>query len=710
MRDTFKVTGMTCAACSARIEKSVGKMDGVTYCAVNLASGRAVLDYDDARISAEAIKQRVEKLGYGLERVRTGDGESDERALRVLRIRLYISAAFALPLLYIAMGHMLNLPLPAFLHHGHNALNFALAQLILTIPVIVAGRRFYSVGFRAILMRAPNMDSLIAMGTSAAALYSLYATLRIALGEHEYAQNLYYESAAVIITLILLGKSLESASKAKTGEAVKKLFRLQPKTALVIRDGREEEIPAEDVMPGDILLVKPGGRIPVDGTVAEGASAVDESMLTGESMPADKNPGDRVYAATINKNGFIKLRAEKIGADTALAQIIRLVEEAQGGKAPIARLADRVSGVFVPAVFCAALAAFIVWLAVKGDFAFALRVFISVLVIACPCALGLATPTAIMAGTGRGAEKGILIKGGEALETAHRIDTVVFDKTGTITEGRPEVISVETAGGFTQDGVLRLAASLERYSEHPVARAITEYYRGGYMDVTDFRALPGEGVTGRADGREVKIGRGASVTVDGVYAGKINVADKLKPTSAQAVASLRGMGIDVVMLTGDGKPAAESIAAQAGITRVLAEVFPGDKAAEIEKLQAGGAVAAMVGDGINDAPALARADVGIAVGTGTDVAIESADIVLMRGDLRDVPDAIRLSRATIRNIKQNLFWAFGYNTAGIPIAAGALYALTGNPALLLSPMVAAAAMSLSSVSVVLNALRLRRWR
>jgi Cu+-exporting ATPase len=581
------------------------------------------------------------------------------------------------------------------------------------------------------------MDSLIAMGTSAAVLYSFYATYRISQGYIEFVEHLYFETAGVIITLMLLGKTLEAVSKGKTSDAIKKLMGLRPKTAIVIKGEQEIEIPIEEVSVGDIILVKPGGKIPVDGVVIFGATTVDEAMLTGESMPIDKKAGDKVYAATINKNGLIKFSAEKVGADTALAGIIKLVEDAQGSKAPIARMADIVSGYFVPVVFVIAVIASFCWFMVTEDFTFSLTIFISVLVIACPCALGLATPTAIMVGTGKGAEKGILIKGGEALENTRRIQTIVFDKTGTITEGKPEVTDVIPSNGIDKKRLLQVAASAEKGSEHPLGEAIVKAAEKENISIfaaSDFTAITGKGVSCMIGGQEIlagnlkmmnehgifpgnldnEAGRLAGegktpmfVAIDKKIAGIIAVADVLKPGSADAIKKLTEAGLEIAMITGDNKRTAETIAKQAGISKVLSEVLPQDKAREVKKLQAEGKKVAMVGDGINDAPALVQADVGIAIGSGTDVAMESADIVLMRSDLNDVDVALRLSKATIRNIKQNLFWAFGYNTAGIPIAAGVLY-IFGGP--LLSPIIAAAAMSLSSVSVLTNALRLKRFK
>ncbi len=737
----LSVQGMSCAACSAAVERAVRKLPGVETASVNLATNRAQVEYDPASVKLSQIKDAITKAGYTPANVedegaRDAEMEKREKALKAMKRRLVVAVCFAVPILYIAMGHMIGLPLPHFLSPHENGLNFALVQLALTLPVIWAGSRFFRVGFKMLFKGAPNMDTLVAIGTGSAFLYGVYGAIMIALGDHGFAQKLYFESAAMVITLVMVGKYLEAVSKGKTSEAIKKLVNLRPKTAVVLKDGAELEVPLDEVAVGDIVLVRPGASIPADGVVTEGASSVDESMLTGESLPVEKHPGSALTGGSINGEGLLTCRVTQVGEDTALSKIIKLVEEAQGKKAPIAKLADVISGYFVPAVMGIALLAALVWLIAGETIGFALNIFVTVLVIACPCALGLATPTAIMVGTGKGAELGILIKGGEALEAAGRTQAVVLDKTGTITEGKPVLTDIR-AYGMGEDEALALAASAEYGSEHPIARAIVEGAKQRGMETVqpeEFRALAGRGIEAAVSGKRVLAGNprlmaeqgidtgiaqadaaalSASgrtlmyIAADGKLVALMGAADTVKPSSADAVARLADMGLDVYMITGDNRATADIIACEVGISHVLAEVLPGDKAGEVAKLQQQGLRVAMVGDGINDAPALVQADIGMAIGTGTDVAVESADVVLMRGDLGEAAAAIALSRATMRNIRQNLFWAFIYNIIGIPFAAGVLHAF-GGP--LLTPMIAGAAMALSSVSVVTNALRLKRFR
>lgn len=743
VKKTFNIEGMTCASCAQTIEKATQKLRGVNLSSVNLATEKLVVEYDPGMVNLTDIIKAVMDSGYEAhEEVATADTvdqdkEKKQKEIKSLWNRFLISALFTAPLLYIAMGHLVNAPLPDFINPMMNPEAFAIVQLVLTLPVVAVNSKIYRNGFKALSKGHPNMDSLISLGTSAAFLYGVFATVMIFLGEVAYANELYYETAAVILALIVLGKYLETLTKGKTSEAIKKLMGLAPKTALVVRNGKESEISIDEVVVGDIIVVRPGGKMPVDGVVIEGLTSVDESMLTGESIPVEKSVGDAIIGASINKNGTIRYKATKVGKDTALSQIIKLVEDAQGSKAPIAKMADIISGYFVPIVIAIAILSAIAWYFAGQTGVFALTIAISVLVIACPCALGLATPTAIMIGTGKGAEHGVLFKSGTALETTHKLNTIVFDKTGTITEGKPKVTDIITAEGISETELLTLSASAEKGSEHPLGEAIVnsaEEKGLAFLKTETFNAIPGHGIEVTINGQHLLLGNkklmdewhiglgnlaSASdalasqgktpmyIAKDGKIAGIIAVADTVKESSLRAIKKLHKMGIEVAMITGDNKRTAEAIAKQVGIDRVLSEVLPEDKANEVKKLQDEGKKVGMVGDGINDAPALAQADVGIAIGSGTDVAIESADVVLMRSDLMDVPTAVELSKSTIRNIKENLFWAFAYNILGIPFAMGVVYAF-GGP--LLSPVIAAAAMSFSSISVLLNALRLKGFQ
>jgi len=727
----FAITGMTCAACSTRIEKGLNKLEGVTKASVNLALETASVEYSPSQIAPQDITQRVEKLGYGA-KLKSEEKEEEqsyrEKELSKQKGKFWFSFILSVPLLWAMVSHF---TFTSFIPLPHMLMN-PWVQLALATPVqFVVGKQFYVGAFKALRNKSANMDVLVALGTSAAYFYSLYFSLK-SLGSSAHTDQLYYETSAILITLILLGKLFEASAKGRSSEAIKKMMGLQAKTAVVIRDGAEVEIPVEEVQKGEVIFIKPGEKVPVDGEIIEGQSALDESMLTGESVPVDKNIGDKVIGATLNKNGFLKIKATNVGRETALAQIIKVVEEAQGSKAPIQRLADYISGIFVPIVVGIALLTFFVWYIwiAPGEFAPALEKLIAVLVIACPCALGLATPTSIMAGSGRAAEFGILFKGGEHLEATHKIDTILLDKTGTVTNGTPELTDVRIAQGYEENELLQLVASAERLSEHPLAQALVAGIKNKGIEIQDplsFEAIPGYGVKATVQERELLVGTrklmnqhkvnidtaleemtnleregktAMLVALDGKYAGMLAVADTIKATSKEAVSRLKEMGLEVMMITGDNRQTAQAIAMQAGIEHVIAEVLPEGKAEEVKKLQQQGKKVAMVGDGINDAPALALADIGMAIGTGTDVAMEAADITLMRGDLMSIADAIEMSRKTISNIKQNLFWAMGYNTLGIPIAAVGL----------LAPWVAGAAMAFSSVSVVLNALRLQRVR
>lgn len=770
MKERFDVTGMTCSACSSHVEKSVGKLTGVENVSVNLLTNSMQVEFDENKLDTAGIIKAVEDAGYGAavkdEHAKSGtktSGQSDsqensglsavEQNVKNMKKRLIVSLIFWIPLMYVSMGHMiyqwLNIPMPPFtmnfLHGNENAITYAFTQFLLLLPILIANQKYFKNGFKTLWHRSPNMDSLIAIGAGAAILYGIFAIYRIgyAMGHgdmmvvHQYAHDLYFESAGTILTLITIGKYLETKSKGKTSEAITKLLNLAPKTVTAVRDGVEQVVDAADVEKGEIFLVKPGESVAVDGIVLEGKSSFDESAITGESIPVPKQEGDTIVSASINKSGLIRAKATKVGEDTTIAQIIRLVEEASSSKAPIAKMADKIAGVFVPAVITIALITGVIWLISGATFEFAMSTAIAVLVISCPCALGLATPVAIMVGTGKGAENGILIKSGDALETAHQIDTVVLDKTGTITQGKPVVTDIICAAGKNADKtqLLQIAGSLEKGSEHPLAEAIVNYCLTNNISlekVTDFNALFGKGIEGTMSGTHYYAGNEKMMEEKGIslsteqknqiqalakqgrtpllfadekqFLGIVAVADVVKPTSKEAVQKFRDYGIHVIMLTGDNEVTAQAIKEQVGIDEVIAGVLPTQKEEKISALKQAGHKVAMIGDGVNDAPALASADVGIAIGAGTDVAIESADIVLMKNDLLDAVGAVKLSKAVIRNIKENLFWAFFYNSIGIPLAAGVLYPLFQ---IKLNPMFGAAAMSLSSVCVVSNALRLR---
>lgn len=741
MTEKFNVTGMTCSACSAHVEKSVKNLNGVKSVNVNLLQNNMHVDFDETAVSVDDIINAVISGGYGASVAGKKQEKKDNKIdneISNMKFRLIVSLVCLVPLMYISMGHMWGWPFLSVFHGAENGITFALTQMLLTLPIMYINRKYYITGFKTLFHGAPNMDSLIAIGSGAAFTYGIIAIYCIGYGlghgdkefAHSYMMNLYFESAAMILSLITLGKFLESRAKGKTSQAIEKLIDLSPKTAVVIRDGKEVTVGVDDVQIGEIVVVKAGQSVPLDGVIVEGNGAIDESAITGESIAVEKNVGDKVIGATINKSGYFKFKVEKVGEDTALSQIIHLVEEASASKAPIAKLADKVSGIFVPVVISIAVITIIVWLLLGKGVSFALSMGISVLVISCPCALGLATPTAIMVGTGKGAQYGILTKSAESLETAHQVDTVVLDKTGTITEGKPSVTDIAPVG-ISDKELLQIAASIEYLSEHPLAKAIVEKADGlEFSDVADFEQIVGQGVKGNVDGKKVLAGNYKMMrennievsedeifandgktslyfAVDNKFVGIIAVADTIKATSRQAIEDMRNMGLDVIMLTGDNAVTANAIKNKLSLSSAVAEVLPSDKEDEVRKLQQNGHKVAMVGDGINDAPALTRADVGIAIGAGTDIAIESADIVLMKSDLQDVVTSIELSHSVIKNIKENLFWAFFYNALGIPVAAGVLYGIAG---LKLNPMIAALAMSFSSVFVVSNALRLRFFK
>lgn len=738
----FKITGMTCAACSSAVERVTRKMEGVTESNVNLTTALLTITYDDTVVTPDMVIKKVERAGFGAEvfaekskKEKKQDEEHSEKLVKKTQHRLMINIALSLPLLYICLGHMLpiSLPLPAFMDMHTHPLTFALVQMILTIVVLINGRKFYIVGFKSLCKGHPNMDSLVAIGTGSAFIYSFVMTVSIP-GNSSCVHHLYYESAAVVVTLVMLGKYMEGRSKNKTSDAIRKLMELAPDTAVVLRDGQQTEVQVEQVRVGDLILIKPGSRIPLDGIVTEGMTSVDESMLTGESIPAEKSVDDEVIGGSVNYQGAVTVKVTRVGSDTTLAKIVKMMEDAQGKKAPISKLADTVAGYFVPTVMVIAIVSAILWLLLGKEITFVLTIFVSVLVIACPCALGLATPTAIMVGTGLGANHGILIKSGEALETSHRVNAVVLDKTGTITEGKPSVTKI-ISHTVQEEVLLQIAASCEQVSEHPLGQAIVREAKERGIElfpVTEFQSVTGRGIWAKMEEEIYYIGNRKLCTeqnmditayeseakrlarqgqtpmfvgCQGTVIGIVCVADTLKATSSDAIMKIKSLGVKVYMLTGDNRLTAEYIGEKVGVDQVIAEVLPDEKASIVESLQQEGSYVMMVGDGINDAPALVQADVGVAIGNGSDIALDSSDVVLMKSDLHDVYKAMKLSKATIRNIKQNLFWAFFYNACGLPLAAGALYAMNG---MLLSPVVGGFAMSLSSVCVVSNALRLRK--
>ena len=739
--EKYNISGMTCAACSSAVERVTRKLESVAESNVNLTTGILTITYDENKLTPADIITKVERAGFGAELYMEKNKEEKaeaqehlEEEVKKTKHRLIANIILSIPLLYICLGHMLPIPmpLPSFMDMHMHPMTFAVIQLVLTICVLFNGRKFYIVGFKSLFKGNPNMDSLVALGTGSAFLYSFVMTIMIP-HDHTCVHNLYYESAAMVVTLVMVGKYMEGRSKNKTSEAIRKLMELAPDTAIVLRNGEQKEVPVEQVVRGEMILIKPGSRIPLDGVVMEGTTSVDESMLTGESIPVEKEVDDEVIGGSVNYQGAIVVKVTRVGADTTLAKIVKMMEDAQGKKAPISKLADTVAGYFVPVVMAIAIVAAIIWTLLGHDITFVLTIFVSVLVIACPCALGLATPTAIMVGTGLGANHGILIKSGEALEISHKVDAVVLDKTGTITEGKPAVMKV-ISHSISEEELLKNAASCELVSEHPLGQAIVNGAKEKGIElakVVDFQSITGQGIEAVLEGKTYYIGnkklcveqkidfteyeaeaaqianKGQTpmfVGLEGKVIGIVSVADTLKETSVEAIRKIKELGIEVHMLTGDNKLTAEYIGKKVGVDHVIAEVLPNDKASVVENLQKQGKCVMMVGDGINDAPALVQANVGVAIGSGSDIALDSSDVVLMKSDLNDVYKAIKLSKATIRNIKQNLFWAFFYNACGLPIAAGVLYPING---MLLSPIIGGLAMSFSSVFVVSNALRLR---